>query len=134
MRMSCREARRARFCLAQYTLQQFNKVHVALPGHFLNRMFTFAALDTFDHPDQSSPSCTVSSRNTVMAVSQVKPEKPTPKLLTSSVHPNDIRNSSSYILPCQKTVNYSEKKKQHPLSPSFSVSKELSDNAEKQHE
>ena len=69
-----------------------------------------------------------------MTVFQVKSEKPTPKLLRSSVDLSDIRNSSSYILPCQKTVNYSGKKKQLPLSPSFSVSKEISDSVEKQNE
>ena len=72
--ISYRDIQRGRFCLAQYTLQQCNKVHVPLPSHILNKMITLAALDNFDHLDRPSPSCTVRSCDTVMTVFQIKPE------------------------------------------------------------
>ena len=62
LRISYREVQRARFCLAQYTLKQFNKV--SLPVHFFIKMFTLAALDNFNYLDQSSPRCTESGNDT----------------------------------------------------------------------
>lgn len=103
--ISYRQVHWVRCSLAQYSLQQYNKMNVPLPSHFLIKMFTLAALDNFDCPQQLSLSGTKSSHNRVMVVFQVEPEKPLPKPLRSSVDLSDISNRCSFILPCQKIVN-----------------------------
>ena len=117
--MSCIQVQRAKSELAQYTLQQCEKLHVSLPSHFSKEMFTLAAFDNFDHQDRSSPSGTKSNHDTVMTLFQ---EKPNQSFQTSQIF---CGYGISITLPCQKLLPYKGVRKQLPLDPSFSVDMEI---------
>ena len=70
------EVRRARSKLANFCFTASENCSVPIPIHFVPDKFTLAQMDDFDHPDKSSPSDTKSNHDTVMTLTQIKPEFP----------------------------------------------------------
>ena len=118
---SYNEVRRTRSNLANYCFASSVDGKVPIPSHFVPDKFTLAQMDNFDHPDRSSSSGTMSNHDTVMTLTQIKPDVPPSKPLMKDFDLSRTRGRGYGKLPCQNLINYYRKSKDLPLPAEFSV-------------
>ena len=118
---SYNEVRRARSNLANFCFTSSENSNVPIPRHFVSDKFTLAQMDNFDHQDKSSPSGTKSNHDTVMTLTQIKPEVPPSKPSLKECHFSQTGAEGYDKLPCQKLLPYIRNNKTLPLPETFTV-------------
>ena len=121
------EVRRVRRNLENYCFSTATGHEVPIPSHFTADKFTLAQMDNFDHADRSSPTGMKSNHDTVMILTQIKPENTPPKPSFKDFALSKTRKDGFGKLPCQNRCNYNRKTKDFSLKSNFKVEERKND-------